>query len=331
MFYETIEYAKNKDTEYLLEIIHKKLKEYDVNSFEIGITCSEEDVFLKKEIRDVLINRLENFSYKHNSKEQDVLITIDLTRDVICFELRSVYLYGKYCKYSRNIAQTYHYCPECKGKGCTICEYTGKKTKESVQEIIYGYLKDVFQSKENKFHGAGREDVDVLMLGDGREFVMEFIEPKKRNVYEKGLKDIEDKINKECANKISVNNIKITNKQKVVDVKNKTQKKIYEAVVCCKGEIDINKFNEYKQEFLVKQKTPTRVQKRRANKIRERFCKIIDCKKKNNTQIVVKILADGGLYIKELINGDQERSTPSFSSILGCDCVCEELSVLEIK
>jgi tRNA pseudouridine synthase 10 len=331
MFYETIDYTKNKDVNYLSEIVKEKLKGYDINSFMLGIKSLEEDAFLKKELHSFLIKNIEeklNCVYK--TTDYDVEILVDLTRDAISFEIRPVFVYGRYCKYTRNIAQTYHYCPTCKGKGCIDCDFSGKKTKESIQEIVYSYLKDVFVSQNNKFHGAGREDVDVLMLGDGREFVIELIEPKKRNISKEDFLEIQRKINKEQENKISVNNLKITNKEKVVEIKQEPKKKIYEAVVSCEKIENINILEEYKTEFTIKQKTPTRVKKRRVDMIRERNCKITDYEKIDEKTFSITLLSDAGLYIKEFVSGDDERSIPNLSSILNSSCVCKELNVIKI-
>ena len=39
--------------------------------------------------------------------------------------------------------------------------------------------KEIFDADELFLHGSGREDIDVRMLGDGRPFILEFINPKK--------------------------------------------------------------------------------------------------------------------------------------------------------
>ena len=45
----------------------------------------------------------------------------------------------------------------------------------SVEECIGEILLPYFHGKSYKFHTAGREDVDVRMLGNGRPFVLEVI------------------------------------------------------------------------------------------------------------------------------------------------------------
>ncbi len=331
MFFEKIDYEKNKDVEYLSTIIQEKLKKHDINSFMLGIKTLEEDSFLKKELHPALIETIkQKIKADYKTIEYDVQIIIDITRDVVSFEIMPAFVYGKYCKLSRNIAQTTHYCYECRGKGCKTCEYTGKKTKESVQEIIAKDIEPLFEAQENKFHGAGREDVDVLMLGNGREFIIELLEPKKRNISKEDLKKLEEKINKENQEKISVKDLEITTKNNIAKIKQESKQKIYGAVVVCEKDYELSLLDNYKETFVIKQKTPTRVKKRRVDKIRERKCMIKDYKKIDDKRFFVKILADAGLYIKEFISGDEERSTPNLSEIVKKPCSCESLDVLEI-
>jgi tRNA pseudouridine synthase 10 len=43
------------------------------------------------------------------------------------------------------------------------------------------------------------------------------------------------------------------------------------------------------------------------------------------------IECEGGLYIKELISGDEGRSQPSVSDILGTPAICAQLDVMEVN
>jgi len=43
------------------------------------------------------------------------------------------------------------------------------------------------------------------------------------------------------------------------------------------------------------------------------------------------IECEGGLYIKELISGDENRSKPSVTEILGTDAKCVQLDVLDVN
>ena len=48
-----------------------------------------------------------------------------------------------------------------------------RKTEGSVEEFILGTFREFMKSDGMKFHSAGREDVDVRMLFEGRPFVVE--------------------------------------------------------------------------------------------------------------------------------------------------------------
>ena len=43
------------------------------------------------------------------------------------------------------------------------------------------------------------------------------------------------------------------------------------------------------------------------------------------------IECEGGLYIKELISGDENRSKPSISEILGTNARCVQLDVMHVN
>ena len=92
-------------------------------------------------------------------------------------DVRSLYLYGRYRKLERGIPQTRWPCKKCRGTGCEHCSNTGKMYEESVEEIVAGELMKVTEAKEHAFHGMGREDIDALMLGNGRPFVIELKKP----------------------------------------------------------------------------------------------------------------------------------------------------------
>ena len=50
----------------------------------------------------------------------------------------------------------------------------------------------------------------------------------------------------------------------------------------------------------------------------------------DKTHNVAVIVGEGGLYIKELISGDDGRTKPSFAEILGCKAICVKLDVTHL-
>ena len=83
-------------------------------------------------------------------------------------------------------------------------------------------------------------------------------------------------------------------------------------------------------DILIQQRTPIRVAHRRADKIRTRKVLSFKIEKVEPQQITVHLVCEGGLYVKELIHGDQGRTQPNFSDKLGIPAVVSELDVIEV-
>ena len=77
------------------------------------------------------------------------------------------------------------------------------------------------------------------------------------------------------------------------------------------------------------QRTPIRVEHRRADLIRTREIKNIEVERINSKKLHLIIKCQGGLYIKELISGDNNRTKPSVSSITNNQAECTQLDVLK--
>ncbi len=314
--------------------IFLELKQYSFSSFLLGARfpknlSDDEKALLKKEFQFSLVKELDKkLGAKADFENPDAIITVDFNSCMIHFHVSSVFLYGVYRKFSRKIAQTIFYCPKCRGNGCKECEFKGKLGMQTVQELIAKPCLKAFNAKDNKFHGAGREDVDVRMLGNGREFVLELLAPKKRKVE---LKKLQKEINKKIGKKVLVSKLSFSNKKMVEQVKESNHEKIYQAIVVCGKTIEKNFLRGIsKKEFLVEQRTPNRVSGRRADLVRKRKAKILLAKMLSKKSFSLKVLAESGLYVKEFVSGDDGRTLPSISSLLGNDCKCRQLDVVKI-
>jgi len=275
----------------------------------------------------------------------DIVIMVDLRKilDVekeqpdpenikIRIQINPIFIEGRYKKLVRNIPQTKWPCRKCKGKGCEECGGTGKMYKESVEELISEIILKETRGYEAKFHGAGREDIDVRMLGTGRPFVLEIKEPKVRKL---DLEKLVKEVNEHSKGKTEYTNLKYTERKRKADIKVSSPDtfKVYRALVECDDNIteeQLAKIKEKLESTIIDQKTPQRVAHRRADKIRKREVKELSTKllSPNTFEIVVK--TQGGLYIKELISSDDNRTTPSVSEILDTVAICKELDVIEV-
>jgi tRNA pseudouridine synthase 10 len=81
---------------------------------------------------------------------------------------------------------------------------------------------------------------------------------------------------------------------------------------------------------MIKQRTPLRVLHRRADLMREKYIYEVKVKKLPPKKAEMKIRCQGGLYVKELVTGDEGRTTPSISEILRNKAKPLKLDVLNV-
>ncbi|MBI1978997.1 MAG: tRNA pseudouridine(54/55) synthase Pus10 [Candidatus Aenigmarchaeota archaeon] len=268
---------------------------------------------IKSEINREVGKKIEQLTRKKfNLMNPDVTIVIDMNMNVVRVHIKSLYIYGKYQKFERGIPQTKWICTRCNGKGCTFCKGVGKLYKTSVQEIIETPLLKAAESKNSAFHGAGREDIDARNLG-WRPFVIEIVKPLKRKIK---LREMERKINK--SKKVNVRGLKFVEKNVIRKLKTDRIDKTYIVDVEFKNKIDKKLFKNLKTitKEPIMQQTPLRVRHRRADKMRKRSVKRFSYKIVGNKKMQFKVRAESGLYIKELITGDEGRTQPNASELL---------------
>ncbi|MFX0075427.1 MAG: tRNA pseudouridine(54/55) synthase Pus10 [Candidatus Hermodarchaeota archaeon] len=266
-----------------------------------------------------------------------VVYSLDYSSSEIELLIRSIFIKGKYNKFVRGIPQTHWDCRSCRGKGCELCNFSGKQYKTSVEELISPEFLKEANAEDSKFHGAGREDIDVKMLGEGRPFILELKKPKIRTL---NLEKLQKKVNKKNKNKIKISNLEYSSKLQVKNLKRNAEntRKVYRALTSSYESITKEKFEkklkELKEVFnkqKVQQRTPHRVSHRRADKIREKKVYHIEGRFVKPQVFEFIVEAQGGTYIKEIINGDNGRTTPSLTEIFGFSIECEKLDVLEIR
>lgn len=245
-----------------------------------------------------------------------------------------VFLEGRYRKLSRDLPQTVFFCPECKGhprrrKKCARCEGFGKLTKDSVQELIGWVAGRAFGTRKHVFHGAGREDVDVRMLGSGRPFVMEMVDPK---VFDVDLAALEAEINRRNEGRLEVKGLHWTEKARIALLKETPHAKEYEALVELGEPCPPERLAALVgRRIEVTQHTPDRVAHRRAEKDRQRWIEFRALEPQEGSNLLrVRLSTQHGTYVKEVLSGEGGKTQPSLASLLEIPCRCRELDVLAI-
>jgi tRNA pseudouridine synthase 10 len=330
------------------DLISSSLTDYEFDTFLVGSKIDEDIQERETEILDFTgseyaepikmeLNReigkiLEEKLGKEVDFEKPTIMAVVATVfDVVNLQVSSLFVYGRYKKYRRDIPQTKWFCGVCRGKGCRSCGYTGKLYEWSVEELIAGKFLEKTGGNDESFHGGGREDIDVRMLGNGRPFVLEIKNPRVRNM---DLSKLEREINASNKDVVEVSNLRFSDKEEITRIKNAKFRKKYH--VFFKGDKILNKEKLKKaaqvlQGKTISQFTPARVAHRRANAVREKQIYSCILESVDDTIASMVLEAESGTYIKELISGDDGRTTPSLSEIIGIPCKVTELDVIEIK
>jgi len=331
-------------------LISEVLKNYEFTTFLVGSKVDDDIIQREKDLWDLIeskdsesesikmeINREvgkileENLKKTVDFKTPDIMAVVDTSYDVVNLQIKSIFIYGRYKKLERGFPQTKWFCKFCRGIGCKACNYKGKLYDSSIEELISKEALVLSKGSDASFHGSGREDIDALMLGNGRPFVLEIKNPKIRNI---DLSIYKKTTNNNAEKKIEVNNLRFTNGEEIVRIKSTEFNKTYKIIVESEKPLNKEKLKEVArllQGKTIRQMTPTRVSHRRALIVRERKIYNCDIESVEGNIAKIKIETESGMYIKELISGDNGKTIPNLSDMIGIPCIVKELDVTEIK
>jgi tRNA pseudouridine synthase 10 len=270
-----------------------------------------------------MINRAVEF------KAPQAVACVDIRFADVTLDIAPIFIYGRYNKLSREIPQTIWPCRSCKGKGCPRCKGAGKMYMTSVQEIIGDIAAEMSGGGEHFFHGMGREDIDALTLGTGRPFVLEISVPRKRAI---NLDELEKKAN--LSELAKFNSLRFVSRDAVRKIKESTPTKTYKVRVRADGKVNKERVNEVARTFrnlCIEQRTPARVEHRRADLVRKREILRVEADWIDENTFDLTLETGSGTYVKEFVSGDGGRSRPNFSEVLGIQCRVETLDVLAIN
>ncbi len=275
---------------------------------------------------------LEHIEKSVEFKHPDVVVVYDMAADKIRLQISPIFIYGRYRKLMRGIPQSRWDCKACGGKGCELCNGTGRKYPDSISEYIGIPMQNAAKGSQFKFHAAGREDIDVLMLGEGRPFVVEISRPMIRSL---DLDAIAKEINEHSKGKVEVHSLAMSDREagRLLQERSSENVKEYEALIRTEQPVDDEKLRLIEERFrdcTVEQRTPTRVAHRRADKIRMKHVYEVKLEKLDDKTVKALFKVQGGTYVKELISGDDGRTHPSIAEILGSPAKCIELNVTAI-
>lgn len=283
---------------------------------EFGLTESET---LRKEVTREVGMRLEAVLGKPaNFTSPEMLILVDIFTGTAEAKPAPLYIYGHYLKSRVDIPQTPWYCSSCWGAGCEKCGGLGRVYPGSVAEYVGEPAMRLAGAIGYKFHAAGREDVDVTVEGTGRPFIVELIMPRRRKI---SLEALKEEIKRHSEGRVEVEGLKTATRNDLKMLKEAIEgsAKRYMATVQFSKPVnseDLARLEASLRGAVIEQQTPTRVLKRRGERLRRKRILNIESRLIDSYTVELYVEADGGLYVKELIHGDSGRTRPSIAEIL---------------
>lgn len=198
-------------------------------------------------------------------------------------------------------------------------------------ENVYGFGR-------YKFHSAGREDVDVRMLGSGRPFVLEVISPSRELVSSDDLEMLTREINNAEQGCVEISHLRLTDSTVTQRLARHSESKVkrYRCVVWSSRSIPNISLDPFAQRVqsmknvVIQQKTPLRVLHRRSLHARERTVHSMHFEPINDHWFVFDIETQAGTYIKEFIHGDLGRTLPNLGTLLQSRMDILQLDVVEM-
>ena len=253
-------------------------------------------------------------------EEPDITLIVELGEGHVSPVVSPLLLKGRYWKTGRRVSQA-----------VWVTYGGGRKYPFSVEEAL-SPLVELYRASRVVLHAAGREDVDARMLGSGRPMIVELKEPSRRRI---PLREAEEAVN----NSNPAVRIRLEGRARRRDVRlYKSERlrlrKTYRALVLVERglrEDDAELLSTSLSGAEVVQRTPSRVLHRRADLTRKRRVYGVKARILSRHLLEALIEAEGGLYVKELVSGDNGRTHPSFSEILGSEATCLELDVVRVE
>jgi len=264
-------------------------------------------------------------------KQPDIAVVVDTRFLDAELQFGGLFVFGRYRKLARDIPQTKWPCRRCGGRGCVQCGKTGKQYPTSVEELVAAPFLAATGATQESFHGAGREDIDARTLGTGRPFILELKDPRDRAL---DLARFPTLVREHSGGRVEVDSLRFAQKAEVAYIKEHRGSKEYRAAVAFDRSLSLAELTTAVDAIrgkTLEQRTPERVQHRRADLVRERRVIDIVIEAHEGATATLRIKGDAGLYIKELVSGDEGRTQPSLAGLLGVGAKVTELDIIAVE
>lgn len=218
------------------------------------------------------------------------------------------------------------------------CVEGKRKGVSSVEEVLADAIRPQFTGTAKiKFLASGREDCDVRMLGTGRPFALEVVNPHAFSGPTLSLPNFSAEVarlSSELNAPVNILDIKVADKMaaSAVDASAGSKRKTYACIVWFSRAIDAQDVARVAtlSGIEILQKTPVRVMHSRSLATRTRVIHSLELSLINAHFGVLRLCTAAGTYVKEFVHGDFGRTTPSLGDLLDTRADILQLDVVDI-
>ena len=281
------------------DFIRSKYQLKGIDSVKTGITKELNKLFSRKtkKIIDLL--------------DPDATFTINLKDQSCQLRTKSITLFGRYVKNSRNLIQKQKSCTNCNGKGCRICDFHGISEFNSVEGLISKFLFEQYGGTTAKFTWIGGEDKSSLVLGTGRPFFVKIQNPVKRKLLQTSI----------IYDSLKIHHLKTVMKSPIQPIQFISSIKIK---ISTSSEINSNNLKILKNLIL----SPIVIYEKSGKRIEKNILSI-KYKRISDIEFHLFIVVEGGFPVKRFVSGDDV--VPSVSTLLDVSCICKEFDFSDIE
>jgi len=238
------------------------------------------------------------------------------------------YVGGRYLKRARGTPQAPWIDSET---GVTIGE-------GSVQTSLDAVVSRAFRADGSKLNAAGREDIDVRMLGGGRPFILEVHNPRRPNAAAtaEARAAMEAALEAADGGAVTAVDIHVTDAAAYRAMHEASEEKEKEYTAMCWAEKPLTLEDELMlsgiKDLQIQQSTPVRVLHRRTSMTRPRTIVSCRCERVPNASrfFTLRLKTQAGTYVKEFVHGDFGRTRPNVGEMLGCAADIIQLDVTDV-
>ena len=273
------------------------------------------------EVRREVSKRIQaRLGLKPDFDKPDAVVVVNVPGGGVELQLMPLLLEGRYWKVARRVSQS-----------AWITRRGERRYPFSVEDGLF-ILSELYDAEDVVLHASGREDADARMLGTGRPFIVELKKPRRRRI---ALAEAARRASEYAWGLVEYQLSREARRSDVERIKGEGQRraKLYKALVVVERAVsdeELRGLEEYFEKRSIRQRTPRRVRHRRPDVVRERIVFSVRTRRLSGNAFDAYILAEGGLYIKELVDGDGGDTSPSFAEYLNAEAYCAELDVLAV-